>query len=628
MNTLDKLTEHKEQLRRHFRINGKWVRQAADSYAFEAGEQWSKADAAMMAKQGRADMRINLVRPHINMICGYAISSPYEPDFLPRGQGDDDVCRVLKGITNWVKDTTGYPRAKERSFRDKVICGRGFRWWDWDFDFESQKGKIRCQRISPFSVYWDPESVESDFSDADFVGRLMWMGKEELKERYPDKDVEIDQAFAEYLSEENQSEAIDRKIWFSVETKRIRVVEHWYRSQKTETVHKVGNHLLRLDELSEIERIAAAAGLIKTRRVERQEIRISVFINDVMMEDIPSPYKHGRFPLIQDSGYASEARDAQEEVDWIEPVGVVHDLKDVQRELNKARSMAMEFLNRGLNAQYLATKGTISPEDKKALKERGTKNDVVIELTGDPRDLREISPPSIPLAIGEMEERNRRDFREISGYNEQTLGGATVSGSASGRALQIKQQQAVMQIAYLLKNTFYSECEDLKLLWGDSARPGLIPQFLSEEQVLRIASEDGGMENIPLQQGLPAPKVDVPNYENGQFVLKTFYDLTKFEFDIVINNSPQTPTSRMAALYALNDAISANPALAQMVPPQVYLDLLDIPGLRQRVKEQQQAMQQAQMQAAQAQAMPGQQMSPAEPRGPTPSEQMAGVPIT
>ncbi len=84
----------------------------------------------------------------------------------------------------------------------------------------------------------------------------------------------------------------------------------------------------------------------------------------------------------------------------------------------------------------------------------------------------------------------------------------------------------------------------------------------------------------------------------------------------------------MAALYALNDAIGANPALAQMVPPQVYLDLLDVPGLRQRVREQQQAMLEAQMQAAQAQTMPGQQMSPAEPRGPTPNEQMAGVPIT
>lgn len=625
---LQKLTKHKEQLRRHFRINGKWVRQAAESYAFEAGEQWSKTDAALMAKRGRAAFVANLVRPHINMICGYAISSPYEPDFLPRGQGDDDICRVLKGITNWVKDTTGYPRAKERSFRDKVICGRGFRWWDWDFDFESQKGKIRCQRVSPFSVYWDPESTESDFSDADFIGRLMWMTKNELKERYHDKDVEIDKAFADYLSEENQSEAIDRRIWFSAETKRIRVVEHWYRSQRTETVHKVGNQLLRLDELDDIGRAAASAGLVKTRRVKRQEIRISVFINSVMLEDIASPYQHGRFPLIQDSGYASEARDAQEEIDWVEPVGVVHDLKDIQRELNKARSMGMEYLNKGLNSKYLAPQGTLTPEDMAALRDSGTKNDVVIQISGDPSRLREVSPPSIPIAVAEMEQRNRQDFREISGYNEQTLGGAAVSGSASGRALQIKQQQAVMQIAYLLKNTYYSECEDLKLLWGDSARPGLIPQFLSDEQVLRIAAEDGGMEDIPLQQGLPAPKVDVPNYENGEFVLKTFYDLTKFEFDIVINNSPQTPTSRMAALYALNDAISANPALAQMVPPQVYLDLLDIPGLRQRVREQQEAMQQAQMQAAQAQVMPGQQMSPAEPRGPTPNEQMAGMPIT
>ena len=630
--TEQKTLKFKEQVKKHFKMNGKWIRQAQKTYAFEAGKQWSDADMAAMKKQNRPTFVSNLVRPHINMICGYSISSPYEPDFLPRGQGDEDVCRVLKNITNWVKDTTGYPRAKERSFRDKVICGRGFRWWDWDYDFETQEGKIRCRRLSPFSVYWDPESIEYDFSDADYVGRLMWMRKDELIERYPEQEEQILTAFSNYTAEENQGESVERKIFFSEETQRIRVIEHWYKSTKKVTVHKMGEQLLTLEELDDVGRAAAQANLLKTRRVDRKEVRIAVFIDTELLEDIPSPYTHGHYPLICDVGYSSDSRDAQEEITWVEPVGVTYDLMDIQQELNKMRSMGMEYLNKGLNSKYIGRKGTLSPEDKKLLRENGTSNDVVLEITGDPSALREVSPPSIPIAVAEMEQRNRNDFREISGYNEQTLGGGQVSGAASGRALQIKQQQAVMQIAYLLKNTYYAECQDLKLLWGSSKKPGLIPQFLSEEQVLRISTEAGEMEDVHLQQGLPAPKMQQPEqplrYENGQFVMQTFYDLTKFEFDVVINNSPQTPTSRMANLYALNDAVAANPILAQMVPPELYMELLDIPGLKQRVREQQERMMQAQAQQMAAGAIPQpqqQQGAVYQNRPPSPAEQMAGM---
>lgn len=621
-----------DEVRRHFRMNGEWIKQAQKCYAFEAGKQWSDADIAAMRKKGRPTFTANLVRPHINMITGYAISSPYEPDFLPRGQGDADVCRVLKSITNWVKDTTGYSRAKEESFRDKAISGRGFRWWDWDFDFETETGKIRCKRISPFSVYWDPESVEHDFSDAQYVGRLLWTDKEELMERYPDKADDIAVAHSKYTEEENQGEAVERRIWFSQETKRLRVVEHWYRSAKKITVHKVGDQLFQLEELGEVERIAAEAGLLKTRRITQKEIRIAVFMDGVILEDIPSPYEHGEFPLVQDLGYSSKSRDAQEEIQWVEPVGIVFDLLDVQQELNKMRSMGLEYINKGLNAKFISQRGNLTPEDKKALEEDATSNKVVHEITGNPTNLKEVPPPSIPVAVAEMENRNRNDFREISGFNEQTLGGGQVSGSASGRALQIKQSQAVMQIAHVLKNTFYSECQDLKILWGNPKRPGLIPQFLREEEVLRI-TVDGEQEEIRLQNGLSGPSQSMPEiplrYEDGEFVLQTVYDLTKFEFDVVINNSPQTPTSRLANLYALNDAIQANPMLAQMIPPELYFDLLDIPGLKQRVKEQQERIMQAQAQAAMAGMGPGGVPPPvATPRAPTPGEQVAGAPIT
>ena len=84
----------------------------------------------------------------------------------------------------------------------------------------------------------------------------------------------------------------------------------------------------------------------------------------------------------------------------------------------------------------------------------------------------------------------------------------------------------------------------------------------------------------------------------------------------------------MANLYALNDAVAANPMLAQMVPPELYMELLDIPGLKQRVREQQERMMQAQAQQMAAGAIPQSQQQQGavyQDRPPSPAEQMAGM---
>lgn len=61
--TEQKTLKFKEQVKKHFKMNGKWIRQAQKTYAFEAGKQWSDADMAAMKKQNRPTFVSNLVRP-------------------------------------------------------------------------------------------------------------------------------------------------------------------------------------------------------------------------------------------------------------------------------------------------------------------------------------------------------------------------------------------------------------------------------------------------------------------------------------------------------------------------------------------------------------------------------------
>ena len=81
------------------------------------------------------------------------------------------------------------------------------------------------------------------------------------------------------------------------------------------------------------------------------------------MEEGESPYKHGKFPLVREyCYYTGELVD-----DELEPAGVVRDIKDAQRELNKNRSQRMHVVNQ----QSLGVKfwqGQLTEQTKRDIK--------------------------------------------------------------------------------------------------------------------------------------------------------------------------------------------------------------------------------------------------------------------
>lgn len=97
-------------------------------------------------------------------------------------------------------------------------------------------------------------------------------------------------------------------------------------------------------------------------------------------------------------------------------------------------------------------------------------------------------------------------------------------------------------------------------------------------------------------------------------------DLSLFEFDITISDTPSTPSSRTAAFWKLLELIGKIGPDA--IPPDVLIDASDLPQ-KEQIKER---MQQAQQMAAQAQAAPPGVVPPQG--GPTPQQmQGAGVPV-
>ena len=456
----------------------------------------------------------------------------------------------------------------------------------YEFDYAKLDGEIRIDRVSPFDVFVDPECSQEDLSDAQYIGRYSWESPSKLKQVYPDKAVEIDtlsHKFDDTELETGSFETINGEaLWYSDKYRKVRVVQYWYKEYKTKRIFMTQNGVV--DDDNPLYVVLMAMGKEPTSIPDTQ-IRYATFSDNVLLEEGLSPYKHNKFPLVRDyCYYTGELVD-----DEREPAGVVRDIKDAQRETNKNRSQRMHVVNQQtLGVKYW--QGPVTEQFKNTVKKYGTTPGANIYMP--PGVTFTDGTPAMDSAINmNLEQQSSNDFYAISGITPESLSGSV--GNMSGKAIDLRQSVTTVQTAGIFAQTKEAELQIVKLLWGEKNAPGLIPQFYNQEKAMRILGDDGQKEFIQIQPGMNQPMQEQTMLDamgqpvldaEGNPVKKVLYDLSAFDFDIVISTSQASTTARRANLYQLLEAKKSGVD----IPIDIILDFMDFPekeAVKKRMQE-------------------------------------------
>lgn len=583
------LSEARNNVKKALKLTSEWRKSAKEDYDFMRGKQWTDADLKVMKQKSRPVITINRIRPVINLLSGYAAQNETEPDFLPRSEEDDRVARVAKGITKYTFDKTNYQSVKKKAFKDAVICGVGNYWVSYEFDYARMDGRIQIKNISPFDVFVDPECKEDDLSDAFYCGRYSWESPDKLKQIYADKADEI--AMLTHKYDDSELETVDTEpLWYSRDLKKLRVVQYWYKEYTRKKIFSADGMIV--DESQPDLYSAFLMSGAEPEEIPVTKIRYATFCGEVLLEEGESPYKHNQFPLVRQYCYLSGYGENMD--DGLEPAGIVRDLKDAQRELNKNRSQRMHIVNQQSLGVRFWTGPQFDEKEKRDIRNLSTTPGANIFLK-----------PGVTFTDGlpsaqsvnniELENRSSSDFYTISGITPESLSGSI--GAMSGKAIDLRQSVTTVQTAEIFDKAKEAELQIVKLLWGDTYAPGLIPQFYNKDKVMRILGEDGKKEFVQIQPGLgqamqEQQAVDQNGMpvtdENGDPVTKVLYDLSAFDFDIVITTSQASATTRRANLYQLLEAKKAGVD----IPMDIILDFMDFPEKETVKKRMQQASEQ------------------------------------
>ena len=560
-----------------------WRLEAKEDYDFVNGEQWSEDDKRAFAESGRPAITINRIKPLMNVLSGYQRLNRYDIDFVPRTGDDIDLCKVRKGITKFVLDACDYNSQESAVFLDASICGIG--WFDvgYRFDPETSDGEAFVERQDPFGVYVDPEAHDWDFSDAKYICRAKWVDKDELQTIYPEHRDEIEMQYEVYDKAEKQVADYDSRIWYQKDLKKIRLVECWYKVKVRQTMYYLADGSSVPQQ--EITVAHFAQGLVAgMRSIYVTRVRVGVFFDRVLLEDIESPYLHGEFPLIPLVCYHVGP-------DSI-PAGFVRDLKDPQREINRRRIQELHILNTSSNGGGFFEEGAMTPVQEEEFRRKSSMPGHFQKLQpGGLAKVQERAVQQPPAAVIQAESQATQDLTAISGINEALMG-TDVASSASGRAIELKQKQAITHIAPMFDHLRKAKKKVASLLWGRRLHPGIIPQYYTEDKVYRVEGENG-------QQFIRVNQQVAQQDPLAGTIYRTLNDLSQGEFDIVIADTEASTTQRQAQMWGLVDAVSKLGVPGDMVFD-IILDLSDLPD-KEAIKERYAQRQQQQANQAQAQ---------------------------
>ena len=493
-----------------------------DARRFVHGSQWTSEQIRQLNARKQPVVWNNKTKRKINGIIGTLQRLKQDPKAYARTPKHEQGAELATAALRYALDRVEWERKDPIAAEQCAIDGIG------GIEFTLEKGdrgdvEIGLDVVWTDGFFYDPRSIQDDFSDARYLGVGKWVDYEAALELFPD-DAEIAEKLeASINAGEDLSSDSDRdnEQWFTVdgEVRRIRLVECWYR-HKGKWCWSVytGAHVLKEGE--------------------------SPFIN----EDGESEHKYEMF-----SAYTDQDGDRY---------GFVRDLKPLNVEINMRRSKALYTM---LARRILAPKGAF--DDIELARREGARADGVVEynLLGDAKPEFD---DSARLAETEAQFKFLEDIKtdfESFGPNIAVTGEGLEN--SSGRAIHLLQQAGLADLGPFIQSYRGWKIRVYRKMWN------AIQRHWEGERWIRVTDDDD------ISQFIQVNGVGIDRVTKKPILVNALGEL---DVDVVLDEGPDSVTM-MTDAYETLTVLAQKGA---EIPPEILIELAPLPvSVKKRLLE-------------------------------------------
>jgi len=568
--------------------------EALEDLKFAAGDQWPVEIQNSRNLEARPCLTINKIDSYVRQVTNQQRQQRPRIKVHPvNNEADLKIAKVLEGITRHIEVNSNADNAYDNAFDYAVRMGWGY--WRVETDYvreDSFDQEIYIRPIhNPFTVYFDPNSVEPDGSDAEQCLVTEVIPKAQFREMYPDAD--DGSGFLQRATGDSSAE------WVMKED--IRIAEYFHTERKATTLVLLsdGTKLYKEDLPDADMMLAAGVTIVSERKTYKKVIKWCKVTGMQVLEE--GEWMGNYIPIIPVYGAQLTVEDKRKKF------GLVRHAKDPQRMYNFWRTSQTESIALAPKAKWLLAEGQDEGHEnewaqaniKSAPVLRYKQTDIEGRVAPAPTRLQPEAPPT---GIMEAASSINGDLQAVLGIFDPNQ---MPTGNISGKALNGQQQQIDLSNYHFYDNLTRSIKHTGKIILD------LIPKIYDAERVMRIIGDDGQPDMVTINQ--------------RDAVGAILNDVTVGEYDIVMDTGPGYQSKRIQAVEAMMplmakdelfkiagdlvfrnmdfpgadiiaDRLAASNPLAQIddkspIPPQVQMQLAQSKQVIEQQQQQMQAMQ-------------------------------------
>lgn len=443
-------------------------------------KQWTEHEVEVLRKRGQQATVRNRIKRKIDFLVGTEQRLRRDPKAYPRTPRHEKDADVATAGLRYVCDKGHWPKVASDAMHDALVSGIGVAF----IGIEDDDPVLRVVAVDRF--FYDPRSVEPDFSDARYLGLHLWMDIDEAKERWSDKAKQLQDTMdassdvtTAFVEQDRQDQ------WGDLEGRRVRVVEFW-------------------------EKRALPNG-------QGFGWYYCYFTGDLLLEGGWSPYKGEKgepdCPYEAWSPYVDERGDRY---------GLVRTLKSIQDEINYSAS---KYLHRLAQRQFFFKPGAVADTD--AFAQQIVRPDGKIEIAQHAKWGEDIGLVDDTVEMKGEAERHAMALTEMENYgpNPGLVGQGQGVDGASGRALLAQRDSGMTELSPVFERQRDWKLRCYRKMWSR------IRQAWQGEKWIRVTDEQNAVQFVGLNQYALDP-------QTMQLVSQNI--VAQIDVDIVLDEGPDT----------------------------------------------------------------------------------------
>ena len=404
--------------------NAAYWQQGAIDKRFKVGDQtlWSMIYGDQQYTQSRRFF-FNLIRRHVNMICGYQRKNRKSTVTMPNGK-DDNLCDDYNKVLKWSEERDGFQEYLSQSFEGAVDVGSNLLHLYPDYTLDPISGDLFTDQVSYNNYLIDPYYRKQDLTDCSFIWRRRWVTKTAAKALLPGHAKEIEKMRPSGVKDGRfplQAELLnlDTNQLFAYDEFHYRTT----RSSKIILDPKSGEAIEWEDDDQDgpdmMQQVLAQQPWLMVKEVQVPTVKLAIKIGDKVLYDGPNLLKIDPYPFVPTLCYHEP--DIQSYA-WRQQ-GIVRNLRDAQYLYNRRKVIELDILESQINSGWIYPIDSVT--DPKAFRQSG--NGFLIPLKSGhlPQEIQRIEAAPIPQSLMELSASLSEDITKISGVNEELLGSAT-----------------------------------------------------------------------------------------------------------------------------------------------------------------------------------------------------------